>query len=67
VFILEPIPDYLPDYARAETVQERDALLHSLREIYSEIGAEVYRVPILQFEQRVAFILDRLHASHRCR
>ena len=67
VFILEPIPDYLPDYARAETVPERDALLHSLREIYSEVGAQVYRVPFLDFEQRVAFILDRLEASHRCR
>ena len=67
VFILEAIPDYLPDYARAETVQERDALLQSLPEIYSEVGAEVYRVPFLEFEQRVAYILDRLEASQRCR
>src|SRR5215210_7714832 len=57
VFIMRPVPDYQLDYARAESLQERNALFDLLWEIYERTGAEVHEVPVMSVEERVSFIL----------
>lgn len=62
VFILD-IVNYTQDYARNESPEEARAIQDALESAYREYGIPVVNVPVLQVEERVAFIVDRLKKS----
>ena len=60
VFILEPFK-YEKDYARTETVEERDRLFGLLQEAYGRSGVPIEIIPAFPTkEERIAYFLDYL-------
>ncbi|WP_157091426.1 AAA family ATPase [Methylobacterium nodulans] len=60
VFYLDPLDNYSVDYARVESVNERDKLAHLLWQAYSDLDFHVERVPVLAAQERVEYILHRI-------
>ncbi len=59
IFIMDLLP-LAPDYARTEHVEDQIRIDTLLREVYSELPFPVVRVPVLEPELRVDFILENL-------
>jgi predicted ATPase len=60
VFYLEPWGEYHTDYARLESSGERDQLARLIWETYNDLGFRSLRVPALDRQQRVDYILARI-------
>jgi len=60
VFILDLLP-LASDYARTEDAQAQRQIHALLTEVYTELGLPVEAVPALPPEERVDYILARLH------
>ncbi|ACA15593.1 conserved hypothetical protein [Methylobacterium sp. 4-46] len=60
VFYLEPLSDYVTDYARVESRHERDRLADLLWRAYADLAFDVVRVPVLPAQERIDFILRRI-------
>ena len=60
VFLLEPFK-YEEDYARVESIEERDKLFHLLKEGYERSGVPIEVVPAFPTkEERIAYFFDCL-------
>jgi predicted ATPase len=57
VFLLEPLPDFTPDYGRMEGPNFGDAITPLLYEAYASYGMLPVTVPVMSAEERVDFIL----------
>jgi predicted ATPase len=60
VFVLEPLPSFTKDYSRTEDAAFTAALTDLLCEAYQENGLKVVRVPSMNLEGRVEFVLKRV-------
>jgi predicted ATPase len=63
VFLLEPLPDFTPDYGRMEGPAFGDAITPLLYEAYDSYGMRPVMVPVMSAEERVDFILSHLEQS----
>lgn len=61
VFLLEPLPTFTKDYARTEDAEFTARLTQLLEEAYRESGMEPIRVPVLEPEERVRYILEHIN------
>lgn len=59
VFVLDCLP-LVKDYARTEDKAAQEKIHALLMEVYESLGFPVIQVPVLQPEERVAFILKNL-------
>ena len=59
VFYLDPLDEYSADYARVENLAERDQLAGLLWKAYSDLGCRIERVPALDTNERIEYILTR--------
>lgn len=59
IFLLDLI-DFRNDDARHEDPEEAEIIHGLIRESYASLGYEVIPVPVLEIEQRVDYILERL-------
>jgi predicted ATPase len=62
VFIFEPLPRHIKDYARVEPESFTVALNKLLRQVYSEAGIDIVSVPFMTIEKRAEFILSHLNS-----
>jgi predicted ATPase len=60
VFYLDPLDEYMTDYARTESSEERDELARLLWKAYSDLGLCIERVPALARLERINYILARV-------
>ncbi len=61
VFLLEPLPTFTKDYARTEDAEFTKRLTELLVEAYRESGMDPIRVPVLEPEERVRYILEYIN------
>jgi predicted ATPase len=60
VFYLDPLDEYKADYARMESSGERDQLARLLWKAYSNLEFCIERVPALDRQERIDYILARV-------
>lgn len=60
VFILDPLPFYLNDRVRNESLAEARAIHRAIWQAYQNFGYQPIKVPFLDRERRVDYILDKL-------
>jgi predicted ATPase len=60
VFYLDPLDNYMADYARIESLGERDQLARLLWKAYSDLEFCIERVPALPRLERIEYILARV-------
>lgn len=60
VFLLEPLPRFVKDYARTENHKVARKLSQLLKEAYEMFGYEVISVPVMPVEERAKFILAQM-------
>ncbi len=60
VFYLDPLDEYMTDYARIESSGERDQLSKLLWRAYSDLELCIERVPVLTKVERIDYILARV-------
>ncbi|HVS58504.1 MAG TPA: ATP-binding protein [Candidatus Saccharimonadales bacterium] len=60
VFLLEPLAEYVEDYARTEDEKFTHALHRLLHEAYATFGMEPVYVPPMSVEDRVKFVLSHI-------
>jgi predicted ATPase len=60
VFYLDPLDEYMADYARIESSSERDQLARLLWKAYSDLEFRIERVPALPRLERIDYILARV-------
>jgi predicted ATPase len=58
VFLLEPLPDFVPEPARVEGPDFSTAITPLLHQAYSLYGMPPIRVPVMSVDDRVSFILS---------
>jgi predicted ATPase len=63
VFLLEPLPDFTPDYGRMEGPNFGDAITPLLYKAYDSYGMQPIMVPVLPAEERVDFILSHIEQN----
>ncbi len=61
VFLLEPLADYQPDYARTEVGNFAAKIHVKLQEAYSEFGMMPILVPFMSVADRIKFILGHVN------
>lgn len=63
VFLLRPLPLLQPDPIRKEGEDARRRLAELIQSTYLELGYQPVEVPVASVEQRVSFVIQRVHAS----
>ena len=65
IFLLEQLPEFIPDYARTEDKTVAERINQLLKKAYEELGYKVVLVPVMSVEERVRFILNHIDEDRR--
>lgn len=60
VFLLEPLPNYVNDYARTEDHEFTKRMHKLLHDAYAEFGMEPIHVPPISVEERLKIVLSHV-------
>jgi predicted ATPase/CYTH domain-containing protein len=63
VFILDPLPNYVNDSVRSESLEEAKAIHQSIIQAYTDLGYNPIFVPAVGIEERVNFVLKELETE----